>query len=215
MSDRKTIADSKRAFHVAFPHVIPPLYRRLADELLVELHLLSHQKGFKPNALFAIGLSKVFESFTEGYRPQEHLHNLFNALCSSNGFDPNHLRQLSDKMLKAVESKTTEELELGLKNTVQSEVNTISNEIEMLRVGNAHYSRLMAIGLTSIFATSKGDESQSPEDYCKIATKVSESMGLPKARVEKDLNLYLANLEKMSQAMELMAETRAREVNKR
>ncbi|MFM7434760.1 MAG: photosystem II biogenesis protein Psp29, partial [Vulcanococcus sp.] len=40
-----TVADSKRAFHTAFPHVIAPLYRRLVDELLVELHLLSHQSG--------------------------------------------------------------------------------------------------------------------------------------------------------------------------
>ena len=68
-----TIADSKKAFYNAFPHIIPPVYRRVTDELLVELHLLSHQKAFKPDAIFAIGLAKVFDSFTKGYRPEGHL----------------------------------------------------------------------------------------------------------------------------------------------
>ena len=54
LAERHTIADSKRAFHQAFPHVIAPLYRRVADELLVELHLLSHQTAFEANNLFAI-----------------------------------------------------------------------------------------------------------------------------------------------------------------
>ena len=69
MAERHTIADSKRAFHQAFPHVIAPLYRRIADELLVELHLLSHQAAFQTNNLFAVGLTTVFERFTQGYRP--------------------------------------------------------------------------------------------------------------------------------------------------
>ena len=37
MSAALTVADSKRAFHRAFPFVIGPLYRRMVDELLVEL----------------------------------------------------------------------------------------------------------------------------------------------------------------------------------
>jgi hypothetical protein len=46
LGERQTIADSKRAFHQAFPHVIAPLYRRLADELLVELHLPESSEQF-------------------------------------------------------------------------------------------------------------------------------------------------------------------------
>ena len=75
LADRQTIADSKRAFHQTFPHVIAPLYRRLADELLVELHLLSHQKSFQTNALFAIGLTTVFNTFSAGYKPESNARN--------------------------------------------------------------------------------------------------------------------------------------------
>ena len=44
MSERKTISDSKGFFHNEFPYVIPAIYRKVTDELLVELNLLSHQK---------------------------------------------------------------------------------------------------------------------------------------------------------------------------
>jgi len=52
LSVRATISDSKSDFHKEFPYVIPPIYRKLADELLVELHLLSHQTNFKNNSIF-------------------------------------------------------------------------------------------------------------------------------------------------------------------
>ena len=53
LSVRATISDSKSDFHKEFPYVIPSIYRKLADELLVELHLLSHQKNFKINSIFS------------------------------------------------------------------------------------------------------------------------------------------------------------------
>ena len=65
MSVRATISDSKSDFHKEFPYVIPPIYRKLADELLVELHLLSHQKNFKKSPIFALLINcsdKVFIS---------------------------------------------------------------------------------------------------------------------------------------------------------
>ena len=80
LNDHKTISDSKRAFNKAFPYVIPALYRRFADELLVELHLLSHQKSFKPDVFFALGLSQAFNTFMRAYRPESHLEPLHEHL---------------------------------------------------------------------------------------------------------------------------------------
>ena len=59
------MSDSKEIFHKEFPYVIPAIYRKLADELLVELHLLSHQKDFQINPIFSTGLKKIFEEFTK------------------------------------------------------------------------------------------------------------------------------------------------------
>ena len=99
MSVRATISDSKSDFHKEFPYVIPPIYRKLADELLVELHLLSHQKNFKNNSIFATGLKEIFSKFTSGYKPSEHITKLFDAICNCNGFNPSEINSSSANFL--------------------------------------------------------------------------------------------------------------------
>ncbi len=110
MSDRLTVADSKRAFHRAFPHVIAPLYRRMVDELLVELHLLSQQRGFQSDALFAAGLLQVFDGFARGYRPPEHRDKLLQALCASSGFDAEALRRQREEAMAAMGQHSVEDV---------------------------------------------------------------------------------------------------------
>ncbi len=168
-----TVADSKRAFHSAFPHVIAPIYRRLVDELLVELHLLSHQKGFQADGLFAVGLTQVFDSFSKGYRPDAQREPLFQALCSATGFDGAALRSKADQARRQVGHHSLEEVKSWLSK--QGE------------------------GAPELIA----------------AHEIGEAMGLIKDRVDKDLGLYASNIEKMSQAVELMEETVAAERRRR
>ena len=203
LGDRQTIADSKRDFHQQFPYVIAPLYRRLADELLVELHLLSHQKQFKSNALFAVGLDTVFQAFTQGYRPEDHPPLLFKALCDSNGFEADQLRQEAATTLEQAGNQSDTALGDWVK--------------QFQRPDDAHYSRLMAIGLFSILNASKGPADAAPtDDELKTrASELSESLGLIPSRVEKDISLFLASRERMEQAVELMEETLASERKKR
>ena len=199
MAERHTIADSKRAFHQAFPHVIAPLYRRVADELLVELHLLSHQAAFQANSLFAIGLNSVFERFTQGYRPVGHPSALLSALCSSNGFDAEQLKQAAQQCLEDAKGHSDDAFQSWLKEHSLSD--------------GAHYSRLMAVGLFALLEASF-DESDAGE-LRQRAVKLSPDLGLPAERVEKDLTLFTSNSEKMEQAVELMEETLAAERRKK
>ena len=202
MGDRQTIADSKRAFHQAFPHVIAPLYRRVSDELLVELHLLSHQTQFNSTPLFAVGLDKVFATFTRGYRPQGHPDRLFEAICSSNGFDANALKQQASQMRDAASASAMEGVTALLSEQRLPE--------------GSHYSRMMAIGLLSVLETARGNQ-DSPDDQTlvKQAVDLCEDLNLPSERVEKDLNLFASNSERMEQAVELMEETLASDRKKR
>jgi photosystem II biogenesis protein Psp29 len=119
VSAPQTVADSKRAFHAAFPHVIGPLYRRMVDELLVELHLLSHQRGFQADPLFAVGTVQVFQAFARGYRPDQHREPLFDALCQATGFDAGELRRLSEEALGAVGAHSVEEVKGWIPNKRQ------------------------------------------------------------------------------------------------
>ena len=202
MAGTQTIADSKRAFHQAFPHVIAPLHRRIADELLVELHLLSHQESFQAGLLFSVGVVTVFERFTQGYRPEEHRADLMAAICSSNGFDAAKLKKDAVTSLSAAAEQSGD---------------SFNSWVQDFRLPDqAHYSRLMAVGLLALLEASHGElKGDDGAELRKRAVELSKEMGLPGERVEKDLGVFASNSERMEQAVELMEETLAAERRKK
>ncbi len=215
MRGQRTIADSERAFHTAFPYVVPSLYRRTADELLVELHLLSHQQHFKSDALFAVGLRQVFTAFTQGYKPETHLNELYAAICTCNGFDPDALKQLAEGSTSAVSGHTITEVREWLSNRGAGAPEPLASGISSVGGESFHYSRLMAVGLLSLLSSAQGGEPSNPNELKTLAHEIGEQLGLSKPRLDKDLSLYTSNLEKMAQAVELIEETLAAERRKR
>ena len=202
MAGTQTIADSKRAFHQAFPHVIAPLHRRIADELLVELHLLSHQDSFQAGQLFSVGLVTVFTRFTKGYRPEEHRNDLLAAICSSNGFDVAQIKSEAEGSLAEAAGQTGDKFNSWIKKLQLPE--------------QSHYSRLMAVGLLSMMEAAHGElKGEDAAELRKKAVEISEQIGMPEARVEKDLGIFAASSERMEQAVELMEETLAAERRKK
>ena len=210
-----TVADSKRAFHTAFPHVIAPLYRRLVDELLVELHLLSHQQGFQADGLFAVGLTQVFDSFSQGYRPEQQREPLFNALCAANGFEGPALRKQEEQARSGVGHHSLDEVKGWLSNRGEGAPAPIAGLLQGVVRPDFHYSRLVAVGLLSLLQSAQGADALEPQALRSAAHEIGEAMGLIKDRVDKDLSLYAGNIEKMSQAVELMEETVAAERRRR
>ena len=210
-----TVADSKRAFHTAFPHVIAPLYRRLVDELLVELHLLSHQQGFQADGLFAVGLTQVFDSFSKGYKPDQQREPLFTALCSATGFDAVQLRSRASEAVDQVGRHSLEEVKGWLSNQGAGAPAPIAGLLQGVQRPDFHYSRLVAVGLLSLLQRAQGAEALEPQALRSAAHDIGDAMGLIKDRVDKDLSLYASNIEKMSQAVELMEETVAAERRRR
>ena len=202
MAGTQTIADSKRAFHQAFPHVIAPLHRRIADELLVELHLLSHQDSFQAGQLFSVGLVTVFTRFTKGYRPEEHRDDLLAAICSSNGFDVAQIRSEAEGSLEEAAGQTGDKFNSWIKKLQLPE--------------QSHYSRLMAVGLLAMMEAAHGElKGEDAAELRKKAVEISKQIGMPEARVEKDLGIFAASSERMEQAVELMEETLAAERRKK
>ncbi len=206
MKNRQTISDSKRVFHQAFPYVIPPIYRKVADELLVELNLLSHQQDFKLNGLFALGLSKVFDTFTTGYRPKEHLKSLFEALCTSTGFDAASIRSQAYKFEAIVQGSSIEDVQKWFSDNGQDAPQELNELIKIQKIGERYYSRLMSIGLVNMFISANSDSSKNQKELNKIAEVAAVNIGFAKERVEKDLILYDSTIEKINQAFELMNE---------
>ena len=210
-----TVADSKRAFHRAFPFVIAPLYRRMVDELLVELHLLSHQKGFRAEGLFAVGLIQVFESFSKGYRPEEQRQPLFEALCGSSGFSAANFENERQSMVAAVGHHSLEELSGWLTSGGVGAPAPIADALNAVKQADFHYSRLAAVGLLTLLQQAAGADALEPAALRQSAHEIGEAMGLLKSRLDKDLSLYASNVEKMAQAVELMEETVAADRRRR
>ena len=210
-----TVADSKREFHRVFPFVIAPLYRRIVDELLVELHLLSRQTGFRSDALFACGLIQVFDSFARGYRPDAQRLPLLQALCSASGFDANQLRQQRDSAMAAMGSHSVEQVKQWIEQAGEGAPEPVAAALAGIRRPDFHYSRLMAVGLLSLLEQAQGADVMDASTMRSYAHDLGSAMGLLRERLDKDLSLYATNLEKMAQAVELMEETVASERRKR
>lgn len=210
-----TVADSKRAFHQAFPYVIAPLYRRMVDELLVELHLLSRQSGFQSDPVFACGLIQVFDGFAKGYRPEHHVEPLFGAICSASGFDATALRQQRDGAIAAMGHHSVDDVKQWVEQKGQGAPQPVAAALASIQRPDFHYSRLMAVGLLSLLEQAQGADGMDPATLRSYAHDLGAAMGLLRDRLDKDINLYATNLEKMAQAVELMEETVAAERRKR
>ncbi len=193
LSVRATISDSKSDFHKEFPYVIPPIYRKLADELLVELHLLSHQKNFKEDSIFATGLKEVFTKFTSGYKPSEHINKLFEAICNCNGFNPTEINSSSKELINKAKSFT--------KNDIKSFLSKLNED----KKGNDYYSRINAIGIYKLANEVPLFKDLKEEDFNKEINNISDLLGYQFSRVDKDISLYKSNIEKMKQALEIIS----------
>jgi len=194
LSVRATISDSKSDFHKEFPFVIPPIYRKLVDELLVELHLLSHQINFKNNPIFATGLKEIFNKFTSGYKPSEHINQLFNAICNSNGFNPVEINSLAEQLFNKSKSITKEEL------------NEYILKLRDENKDNNYYSRINAIGIFKLVTELSYNKAQKGDELNDEIKTISELLGYEYSRVDKDISLYKSNIEKMKQALEIIAQ---------
>jgi photosystem II biogenesis protein Psp29 len=187
----------------------------MVDELLVELHLLSRQKGFRSDPLFAVGLVQVFDGFAKGYRPEKHRQELFEALCRATGFDPEELRRQHDAAVAAMGDHEVEEVRQWIEQQGEGAPPPLADALASIRRSDFHYSRLMAVGLLTLLEKARGAGSLEPQAMRQFAHELGESMGLLRDRLDKDLSLYATNLEKMAQAVELMEETVAAERRRR
>jgi photosystem II biogenesis protein Psp29 len=91
----------------------------------------------------------------------------------------------------------------------------LARALAEIRRPDFHYSRLMAVGLLSLLEQARGADAMDPQELRRYAHELGEAMGLMKDRLDKDLNLYATNLEKMAQAVELMEETVAADRRRR
>lgn len=196
MKEKLTVSDSKKLFHEQFPYVIPGLYKRIVDEMLVELNLLNHQNEFTQDYLFCIGLTETFKELMKGYKPEKHLDLLFESLCSSTNFEAKDINKISQTSQKEFQGKTSKEILKLLKEKSNSK----------------HYpSRILNLGIYILISNSQDLKEKNETDINKMTSDIFEKLSLSTNKAEKDIGIYKSSISKMEQAKELIEELRIKD----
>ena len=199
LKEKLTVSDSKKLFHEKFPYVIPGLYKRIVDEMLVELNLLNHQNEFTQDYLFCIGLTETFKELMQGYQPEKHLDLLFESLCSSTNFEAKEINEISQKSQKEFKNKASNEI---LKLLIEK-----SNS-------KLYPSRILNLGIYILISNSQDLKDKNESDTNKLTSEIFEKLNLSANKAEKDIGIYKSSISKMEQAKELIEELRTKDKKK-
>ncbi len=199
LKEKLTVSDSKKLFHEKFPYVIPGLYKKIVDEMLVELNLLNHQNEFTQDYLFCVGLTETFKELMKGYKPEKHLELLFESLCGSTNFEAKEINEISKKSQKELKDKTSKDI---LKLLVEK-----SNS-------KLYPSRILNLGIYILISNSQDFKERNESDKNKMTSDIFDKLSLSVNKAEKDIGIYKSSISKMEQAKELIEELRIKDKKK-
>ena len=216
MNTVRTVSDTKKDFYLAFPKPVNQVYRRVIDELLVEIHLLKVNQTFVYDSIFALGVVTAFDRFTFGYKPETDRFAVFHALCSALQFESDRIRQdavtLSDLATRSPDQVKTllTDLDSGINlEPLSGQLQTIATK------ENFKYSRLLGVGLYALLEISDPEAIADPAKREVAVKLVGETLKFGSDRLLKDIDLYRSNLDKIEQARQMIADMVEAERKKR
>lgn len=197
----RTVSDTKRAFYALHTRPINSIYRRVVEELLVELHLLRVNEDFAYDPVFALGVFTIFERFMQGYRPDSDKASIFKALASAEGMDPAQLQQDAERLQQHLNGKTPDTLVEWIQQGVVAGGDEWQNRLQAIaRNPKFKYSRPFAIGIFTILEQLDPELIKDEARLNQTLEQVSTALNLPLDKQQKDLELYRSNLDKITQA---------------
>ncbi len=197
----RTVSDTKRDFYNHHTRPVNSIYRRVVEELMVEMHLLSVNVDFRYDPIYALGVVTSFNRFMQGYRPERDKESIFNALCQAVGKEPEQYKQDAQRLEAMAERLSGQELVdwFNAPKPLESigdfplTVAAISDNPKF------KYSRLFAIGLYTLLEKADSELVQDEKRRTEALKQISEALHLPEEKLQKDLELYRSNLQKMEQ----------------
>ena len=199
LKEKLTVSDSKKLFHEKFPFVIPGLYKRIVDEMLVELNLLNHQNDFSQDYLFCVGLTETFKELMKGYKPEKHLDLLFGSLCSSTNFEAKDINEISQKSQKEFNNKKSKDILKLLIDKSNSKL---------------YPSRILNLAIYILISNAQDLKEKDESEKNKMISNIFEELNLSTNKAEKDIGIYKSSISKMLQAKELIEELRTKDKKK-
>ncbi len=173
---------------------------------MVEMHLLTVNNDFRYDPVYALGIVTAFNRFMQGYRPQGDIPSIFNGLCQAIQSDPERYQQDAERLESLAKKLSSQELLGWLEQSVTvPESGDLQQQVTAI-AGNStfKYSRPFAIGLFTLLEQSDPDLVKDEARRSQAIQQICTTLNLPEDKVQKDLDLYRSNLEKMAQARVVM-----------
>jgi photosystem II biogenesis protein Psp29 len=206
----RTVSDTKRAFYSLHTRPVHSIYRRVVEELMVEMHLLSVNADFQYDAFYALGVVTTFDQFMQGYVPEADRDSIFTALCQAVGQDAQQYRQDAE-YLKTLSADVEASVLVGWLSgqEVLPQSGYVEDQLKAIATSSRFkYSRLFAVGLFTLLDTADAElfKDKDEEKVQAFFQPICECLHLSTDKLKKDLELYRSNLDKIRQAQLLMQE---------
>jgi photosystem II biogenesis protein Psp29 len=213
----RTVSDTKRDFYNHHTRPVNSIYRRVVEELMVEMHLLSVNVDFRYDPIYALGVVSSFNRFMQGYRPERDKESIFEALCQSVGKEAQQYTQDAERLKAMAGRLSGKELVSWFSSPTPLDGDGDFHTTVALISDNSKfkYSRLFAIGLYTLLEQADSEFVTDEKQRNEALKQISSALHLPEDKLQKDLELYRSNLEKMAQAQLVMEDAIKAERKKR
>ena len=216
MNNIRTVSDTKRTFYSLQTRPINSIYRRIVEELMVEMHLLSVNIDFSYDPIYALGVVTAFDRFMQGYTPEKDKESIFNSLIQAEQDDPQRYRGDAQRLVELANNLTLKDLTSSWDSLSVGDAQALGDCFRAITSGSKFkYSRLFAIGLYTLLETADPAIVQDKTAREQALQKLAESLKLPEDKLLKDLDLYRSNIEKVAQARLMIEEMTQAERKKR
>ncbi|MEM9090032.1 MAG: photosystem II biogenesis protein Psp29 [Cyanobacteria bacterium P01_F01_bin.53] len=206
MSNVRTVSDTKRAFYSTHTRPINAIYRRVVEELMVEMHLLLVNVNFNYDAIYALGVVSVYDRFMAGYEPETDRQSIYAAVIKAVTGDPAKYRSDAEEVMGAAKGiASVEAFKTLLEEAKTDGGDSLKGSLnKVITNPKFKYSRLFATGLYNIIEVIDADVLSDKDKREALLKELAETLGFNDELLVKDIELYRSNLEKMAQAQAVM-----------
>jgi photosystem II biogenesis protein Psp29 len=173
----------------------------VVEELMVEMHLLSVNADFRYDPIYALGVVTTFDRFLQGYRPEQDKDSIFNALCHAIGSEPQTFRHDAERLQSEAVQLSVDDMLAQSNDANTAPQNSIIETLRQTATASPFkYSRLFAIGIYNLLELMAADAVKDETQRTELLNQLSAVLNLSSDKMQKDLELYRSNLDKMTQA---------------
>jgi photosystem II biogenesis protein Psp29 len=201
----RTVSDAKRDFFQAFPRPVNSVFRRVVDELLVEMHLLTVNQTFAYDPVFALGAITAYDRFMAGYEPEAERDRILPALCGAVHLNAEQMRHDASTLAELAMRSPTEVKQFLTTLETSADLEPLTSTIRSVAANDKFkYSRLFAIGIFTLLESADPNTMSDNDKRQELIKQVGDALNLGEEKLSKDLDLYRSNLEKVEQARQMM-----------